>query len=190
MLPPPPPDELAELHARASTGDPAAVARLLEVMRPALLRYCRARLARVADTASTADDVTQEVCVAVLAALPGYRDQGRPFSAFVFAIAANKVADALRTASRVPIPVAELPDTPDPDPGPEEAALRARQAASAQAMLDQLPDQAREILLLRVVAGLSVEEAAAVVGMTPGALRVAQHRALARLRTLLGAGAS
>lgn len=188
MLPPPSPDELARLGTRAAAGDAAAASRLLELMRPALVRYCRARLARLPDAADAAEDVTQEICLAVLAALPGYRDQGRPFRAFVFAIAANKVADAHRGAGRVPIPVAEVPDAPDPDPGPEESALRAGQARQAQALLDQLPEQAREILLLRVVAGLSVDEAAAALGTTPGALRVAQHRALAKLRTLLGGG--
>jgi len=49
-------------------------------------------------------------------------------------------------------------------------------------ILDQLPDKQREILLLRVVVGLSAEETAEAVGSTPGAVRVAQHRALARLR--------
>jgi RNA polymerase sigma-70 factor (ECF subfamily) len=52
-----------------------------------------------------------------------------------------------------------------------------------------LPDKQREILLLRVVVGLSAEETAEAVGSTPGAVRVAQHRALTRLRKELS-GAS
>ena len=47
---------------------------------------------------------------------------------------------------------------------------------------DALPEKQREILVLRVVVGLSAEETAEAVGSTPGAVRVAQHRALARLR--------
>lgn len=54
-------------------------------------------------------------------------------------------------------------------------------------LLRVLPEKQREILLLRVVVGLSAEETAEAVGSTPGAVRVAQHRALARLRMSLAA---
>ena len=49
-------------------------------------------------------------------------------------------------------------------------------------MLDALPDAQREVLVLRVALGLTAEETAALVGSTPGAVRIAQHRGLARLR--------
>jgi RNA polymerase sigma-70 factor (ECF subfamily) len=56
-------------------------------------------------------------------------------------------------------------------------------------LLQLLPIKQREILVLRVVVGLSAEETAAAVGSTPGAVRVAQHRALARLKTeIIAAG--
>jgi len=54
-------------------------------------------------------------------------------------------------------------------------------------LLRILPDKQREIVVLRVVVGLSAEETADAVGSTPGAVRVAQHRALARLRKTLSA---
>ncbi|MET0417076.1 MAG: sigma factor, partial [Actinoplanes sp.] len=66
-----------ELVHLAANGDRAAVAALLTGVRPGLVRYCRARLGRVGGAYTTADDVAQEVCLAVLKALPGYRDQGR-----------------------------------------------------------------------------------------------------------------
>ncbi|HEY0698268.1 MAG TPA: sigma factor, partial [Micromonospora sp.] len=89
-----------ELVSRAAANDPEATATLLTQIRPGLVRYCRARLGRVGGAYTTADDVAQEVCLAVLRSLPRYRDQGRPFSAFVYAIAAHKVADAQRAAVR------------------------------------------------------------------------------------------
>jgi RNA polymerase sigma-70 factor (ECF subfamily) len=52
--------------------------------------------------------------------------------------------------------------------------------------MEQLPGQQREVLVMRVAVGMSTEETAAALGMTPGAVRVTQHRALARLRTLIG----
>jgi RNA polymerase sigma-70 factor (ECF subfamily) len=132
------------------------------------------------------DDVAQEVCLALLAALPGYIDTGKPFGAFVFAIAAHKVADAARGAARAstPIPMPDVPDQPDGHPGPEEAVLRGIEASRARSLLARLPTGQRRLLLLRVVTGLSAEETGYVLDMTPGAVRVAQHRALARLRGL------
>ena len=53
-------------------------------------------------------------------------------------------------------------------------------------LLDMLPEKQREIIRLRVVVGLSAEETAEAVGSTPGAVRVAQHRALSRLRSVVG----
>ncbi len=121
--------------------------------------------------------------MAVLTALPGYRVQGRPFLAFVYGIAAHKVIDAHRAATRNRSePVADVPDATEVSDGPEERVLRIELSDQMGRLLDQLPEKQREILVLRVVVGLSAEETAEVVGSTPGAVRVAQHRALARLR--------
>jgi len=147
-------------------------------------RYCRARLGRLPGSEHTADDVAQEVCIAVLSALPRYRDEGRPFEAFVFGIAGHKVADAQRAAIRAAVPTDELPDEADSGIGPEEAALRSSDASMVRGLLDRLPLQLRELLLLRVAVGLSAEETGRALGMSAGAVRVAQHRALARLRAL------
>lgn len=180
-------DELAPLVARAREGDGRALDELLVRLRPGILRYCRARLGRRGGSYGSSDDVAQEVCVAVLTALPRYVDQGRPFAAFVYGIAGHKVADAQRAVFRDRSePTDSLPEHADESIGPEQAVLDASAADAARALLDLLPDQHRELLLLRVVAGLSAEETGAALGMTPGAVRVAQHRALTRLRTAAG----
>ncbi len=172
-----------ELVARAMTGEATAIGHVLTTIRPLVVRYCRARLGRVDRSAVSADDVAQEVCLAVLTALPGYRVQGRPFLAFVYGIASHKVIDAHRAATRNRAePVADVPDSVEVADGPEQRALRIELTGEMAQLLDQLPDKQREILLLRVVVGLSAEETADAVGSTPGAVRVAQHRALARLR--------
>jgi len=178
-----------EIHLRDLTdlavqGHPAAIESLIEQLRPLIVRYCRARLGRVTGQYHIADDVAQEVCIAVFSALPRYRDMGRPFVSFVFGIAAHKVADALRSAGRLAVPTEDLPDGPDEGPGPEETVVRYIEAQRARALLARLPDHQRELLTLRVVAGLSAEETGNVLGMSAGAVRVAQHRALARLRAL------
>jgi RNA polymerase sigma-70 factor (ECF subfamily) len=73
--------------------------------------------------------------------------------------------------------------------GPEQMALQSDSAARMNRLLSVLPEKQREILTLRIVVGLSAEETAEAVGSTPGAVRVAQHRALARLKNeIAGAG--
>ncbi|MFC7329422.1 sigma-70 family RNA polymerase sigma factor [Marinactinospora rubrisoli] len=174
--------ELNHLTSLAVQGDHGAVDSLIREVRPMVVRYCRARLARVSGYVHYSDDVAQEVCIALLAALPRYRDMGRPFASFVFGIAAHKVADALRGSTRADVPTETVPDRPDDGPGPEEAAVRTVEAERARALLSELPEQQRRLLVMRVIAGLSADETGHVLGMSPGAVRVAQHRALARLR--------
>jgi RNA polymerase sigma-70 factor, ECF subfamily len=175
---------LREVTSLAVRGHPAAIESLLEHIRPMVVRYCRARLGRITGHYHVADDVAQEVCIAVVSALPRYRDMGRPFASFVFGIASHKVADAIRSASRLAVPTEHLPDGPDERPGPEETVVACFEAERARALLAQLPSHLRELLLLRVVTGLSAEETGNVLGMSAGAVRVAQHRALARLRVI------
>jgi len=180
------PDDLAAEVALAIGGDRAAVERLLGAIRPLVVRYCRARIGRQERSFASADDVAQEVCLGVLTALPSYRDQGRPFLAFVYGIAAHKVADAHRASARNRSePVPDVPDGPETEAGPEQRAMRGELSREMASLLKVLPDKQREILLLRIVVGLSAEETADAVGSTPGAVRVAQHRALSRLRKVL-----
>jgi RNA polymerase sigma-70 factor, ECF subfamily len=175
---------LRDLADLAVSGQREAIESLLEQVRPMVVRYCRARLGRISGHYHIADDVAQEVCIAVLAALPRYRDMGRPFASFVYGIASHKVADAVRSAVRSAVPTEDLPDGPDERPGPEEMAVAYIEAQRARDLLARLPGHLRELLLLRVVAGLSAEETGSVLGMSAGAVRVAQHRALARLRAI------
>lgn len=179
-------DELALLVAEARMGDRAAVEELIGRLRPGLVRYCRARLGATDGSFGSADDVAQEVCAAVFTSLERPLSHGgRPFAAYAYGIAAHKVADAQRARYRDRSEaVAELPEQADPGPGPEEQALAGERAGIARALLDRLPPAQRELLLLRVVSGLSAEQTGLVLDMSPGAVRVAQHRALARLRTL------
>jgi RNA polymerase sigma-70 factor, ECF subfamily len=175
---------LGEVTELAMRGHPAAIDTLLRQIRPMVVRYCRARLGRISGHYHAADDVAQEVCIAVLSALPRYQDMGRPFASFVFGIASHKVADAMRNAARMAIPTEDLPDGPDDRPGPEETAVAYIEAERARALLARLPVHQRELLVLRVLSGMTAEETGQELGMSAGAVRVAQHRALARLRAI------
>lgn len=178
----------AHLVARAVRGEPDAVSNLLAQVQPQVIRYCRARLGQLGGVYTTADDVAQEVCLALLNALPRFRDQGAPFSAFVFTIAARKVADAQRAAVRsFPVSGADtLPERADLTPGPEQLAIATDVARRLAWLLSELPETQREIVVLRVAVGLPADEVGTVLGMSAAAVRVAQSRALNRLRSMAG----
>ena len=180
--------EIDQLVVAAVEGDRDAIGDLLRIIRPLVVRYCRPRIG--SDRAgATADDVAQDVCIAVLRALPNYREQGKPFLAFVYGIAAHKVVDAHRAAGRDRSdPTDDMPEEHDVRDGPEQAALALSESGTMRELLERLPPKQREILVLRVVVGLSAEETAEAVGSTAGAVRVAQHRAVTKLRGFMGAG--
>lgn len=173
---------LDAVAAAASAGDTAATDELLSYLRPIMVRFCRTKLGRVRPI-SSADDVAQEVCIAIFRALPTYQHLGRPFLSFVFGVAAHKVADVHRAAARDrSLPTAETPDTITLAENPEEIALRRELVEQTSGLLQTLLPRQREIVVMRVVLGMSAQETADAVGTTPDAVRVAQHRALNRLR--------
>ncbi|GAC69889.1 RNA polymerase ECF-type sigma factor SigD [Gordonia soli NBRC 108243] len=167
----------------ARSGDRAALTSVLESVQEPILRYCRGRIGVGERHLFSADDIAQEALMAVMTALPRYQDQGKPFMAFVYGIAAHKVADAMRVAGRVKSdPVDSVPEVTSFVGGPEQMALDADGSRRMRDLLTILPEKQREVLVLRLVVGLSAEETADAVGSTPGAVRVAQHRALAKLK--------
>lgn len=181
--------DLDPIVAAARTGDSAAVHQLLQVIKPVVVRYCRARIGRRDLSYLSADDVAQEVCLAVLKVLPGYQDRGGSFLYLVRAIAANKVADAFQAVSKDKSnPVADLPDSVAGGVEPENHALNSDLGARLGRMLNRLPRVQQEILSLRVVVGLSATETAEALGISPGNVRITQHRALTRLRAMIDAG--
>jgi RNA polymerase sigma-70 factor, ECF subfamily len=176
-------ERLDAVVAEAVAGNRDALREVLEIIRPIVVRYCRARVGATERSGLSADDVAQEVCLAAITALPRYKDQGRPFLAFVYGIAAHKVADAHRAAARNRAePTDIVPERFSLEAGPEQMAIDSESAARMNNLLAVLPEKQREILILRVVVGMSAEETAEAVGSTAGAVRVAQHRALARLK--------
>ena len=178
---------LERLVPAAVAGDTVARDLLLAEIQPLVQRYCRGRLGRNEGVIGSADDVAQDVCMAVISALPNYQIKGLSFRAFVYGIAAHKVTDAFRAIGRNRSdPVAELPDSPILHDGPEQRLLAAELAERLGHLLHRLTPRQREVLVLRIAVGLSAEETAQVVGSTPGAVRVTQHRALNRLRGVIG----
>ncbi|MFD8496733.1 sigma-70 family RNA polymerase sigma factor [Amycolatopsis sp. NPDC059657] len=182
----PPVQELGPLVLAAKTGDPGALQTLLKAVEPALVRYCRGRMGRRDFSYLSADDVAQEACLALCKMLPGYEDRGGSFYYLARAIAANKVVDAYRAVSRDKSePMPDLPETVLTTNEPETEALQADLGVRLGRLMATLPRMQQEILTSRVMAGLTVTETAAALGTTPGNVRIAQHRALRKLRTMI-----
>lgn len=176
-------DTLEDLVPRAVSGDRSALAGVLALVQPPVRRYCAARIGNL-DVA--ADDVTQDVCLALVTAIPKYRDMGKPFMAFVYGIAAHKLADAGRKSTlRQSYSIEHMPEEQSAEDGPEETALHGELRAHTQALVDTLPPKLRKIILMRVVWGMTAPQTGEALGMTAGAVRVAQHRALNQLRAEL-----
>jgi RNA polymerase sigma factor (sigma-70 family) len=112
---------MTNLISTAMAGDPSAIESLLIRIQPAIVRYCRFRIGPTSATGyATADDVAQEVCIAVLNELPHYDDEPESFLAFVYQIAASTVTEHhRRQAATTPDPSIDDPSItthPDADP--------------------------------------------------------------------------
>ncbi|MET8853415.1 RNA polymerase sigma factor ShbA [Amycolatopsis sp. NPDC004625] len=179
-------EQLNPIVAAAHAGDPDAVQSLLRLIKPTVVRYCRARVGGRNQSWLSADDVADEVCLAVLKVLPNYQDRGGSFLYLVRAIAANKVADAFRSVTRDRSkPVPELPDRTrsgnEPETHVHDLDLRPRLGR----LLESLPPLHREILSLRLIVGLSANETAEALGISAGNVRITQYRALTKLRATI-----
>jgi RNA polymerase sigma-70 factor, ECF subfamily len=135
-----------------------------------------------------AEDVTERTFVAALAAIDGYRDEGATFRAWLFRIAHNQLANALRSRQRHP--AASLDAVPEPLSHADPAGLlgAAEDARGLKRALEQLSNDRRQVVVLRFVDGLSAREIGAVLGRSEAAVRVLQHRALRQLAELLANG--
>ena len=141
----------------------------------AVFRYCSFRL----NSREQAEDATSQIFLRALAALPAQRDPGR-FRSWLFSIAHNVVTDVHR-ARRPFWPLSVVENRSDGRRSVEAEALDSVEKSEVWAMLERLPVDQRRVLELRL-AGLTSSEIAEVLGKKTGAVKVAQSRAIARLR--------
>jgi RNA polymerase sigma-70 factor (ECF subfamily) len=167
---------------QAAQADPAAFAALYARYYTRVFRYLRARTAGTEEAA----DLTQQVFLQVLDALPRYQERGLPFAAWLFRIAANAATDAHRRR-RPSIGWHVLSgELPGDDGDPERAALQQERLERLRALVARLDETQRELLALRFAAGLSAREIAAVAGKREGAVKRRLTRIIQRLREQYG----
>jgi RNA polymerase sigma-70 factor, ECF subfamily len=134
-----------------------------------------------------AEDATERTFLAALRALPEFRERGSTFRAWLFRIAHNTVANARRTRSRRRAePLPDGFDRPAPNADPARLVVMADELHEVRRAIAGMPDDRRQVILLRFVDGLSTAEVAEVLDRSPGAVRVLLHRALRDLAQRLG----
>ena len=177
------PSRFDEVVAGARSGDPRAVEELFNELQPRLLRFLRSQENRAAD------DLAAEVWLAVAAGIARFEGEWADFRAWVFAIARRRLADHRRTAVRRRTDVVDVDsfEHHHADDAPEDEALDKMSGQRAATLITSVlsGDQA-EVLLLRVLADLDVEQVASIMRRSPNWVRVTQHRAVRTLAKRLG----
>jgi RNA polymerase sigma-70 factor (ECF subfamily) len=178
-------DQFPRVLAAACAGGEWAWRELYEAVAPQLTRYLRAR------GVPEPDDVVGETFVKVVRYIEGFEGDEAAFRTWVFTIGRNLVVDDLRKRSRRPVDVA--PEDQLLKAGPrgdaEDDAMRDLATERVEEVLAHLSVDQRDVLLLRILGGLTIGEIALVVGKNEGAVKMLQARGLAAIRTQIAAGA-
>jgi RNA polymerase sigma-70 factor, ECF subfamily len=168
-------DPLATPLARAFDGDEHGFAELWRELQPALLRYLWVR------DRETAEDIAAETWLHVVRDLSHFSGGPADFRAWLFTLARNRAIDAARArAARPQTPTGEVIEI-GTAPSAEAAALERAATEAALRLVSSLPPAQAEMVMLRVVGGLSVAQVARIVGKKPGTVAVTVHRALKAL---------
>jgi RNA polymerase sigma-70 factor (ECF subfamily) len=169
------------LLSLARSGDQRA----LEMLCRRCWRPVYRSFARYTRDPAEAEDLTQEVFLRALRALPQYSDRGVPYLAYLLRIAANLARDRWRAAAARAVPLGDLPDVPAPGPGPDGLAVAGDERAALLRALDRLDPSHRTVLRLRILEGRSAREVGVLTSRSAAAVRQLNVRALAALRAAM-----
>ena len=169
--------------ARASRGDREAFGVLYERYVERIYNYVYYRTGNLHD----AEDLTARVFQRAMNHIHNYTDRGVPFSAWLYRIAHNLVANWHRDRSRrQEIPLSDLPVVPSKDERPEATLMQSQDHDSLMGLIRQLPSERQTLLILKFVEDLSNAEIGQIMGRSEGAVKSLYHRTLLSLRDQLG----
>jgi len=173
-------DEWTGLMRAAIAGNDSAYHRLLKAVTPVLRATARRGLARAGQPVDLSEDIVQDILLAVHLKRHTW-DADAPFAPWLFAIARNKLIDALRRRGRRIF--VDIDDFAETLPG--EAPAETASASEVAAQLQSLPARQRDVLQAIAVDSASIKDTAAKFSMSEGAVRVALHRGLTSLTAKL-----
>lgn len=164
---------------QAQRGDVAAIRELYLCHHEAIYRFLWSRV----HDPDLADDLTGEVFIRMIKALPGYQDRSLPFRAWLYGIARNLVIDHFRKIGpKITRPLKEVDCSLVNGESLEEHTDQNLTFAQVRQSLEKLAADEREVVELRFLAGLSLKETAIAVDKTVAAVKALQHRGLAALK--------
>jgi|SRR5829696_89313 len=157
--------------ASARDGEPRALAEIFTTLSPLVAGYLRLQGSR------EPDDLTSDVFVGVLRNLGSFTGDESDFRSWLFTIAHRRLLDERRRLARrpVPEPLDSVPEAPALDDVEAEASRSITDERVRRLCESLVPDQ-RDVLLLRLLGGLTVDEVAATLGKTSGAVKALQRR--------------
>jgi RNA polymerase sigma-70 factor (ECF subfamily) len=171
-----------EVLALASQGDRDAFGRLYEHYVERIFNYVYYRTGNSHD----AEDLTARVFQRAMNHIVNYTDRGVPFSAWLYRIAHNLVANWHRDRSRKQeIPLDDLPILPMKGDHPERNLVRSQEEESLLRMIRKLPPERQNLLILKFVENMSNAEIGKIMGRSEGAVKSLYHRTLLALRDQL-----
>jgi RNA polymerase sigma-70 factor (ECF subfamily) len=163
---------------RARAGDETGFLALWRALQPMLLRFLRVY------GGDGPEDIAGETWLQVVRDLPSFRGDATDFRRWLFTVARHRAVDAGRSRARRPLDLvgdARALDGSASAPSAEQQVMQRMSTDDALAAVRGLPAAQAELVALRVLADLDVATVAAIVGSTPGAVRVGVHRALKSL---------
>ena len=166
----------------ARMGDEAALSELYTLYFPRVYRYILARTGSSYD----AEDIAEEVFMRMLDAIERFQWRQAPFSAWLFRIAHNAVISQRRRDGSRGHSVPLSDGLPTDSQGPEELVVNRMALNEVMRAAESLPEAQRQVISLRFAAGLSVAETAQAMGKGEGNVKVIQHKAIVKLREMLG----
>ena len=172
-----------ELTLRASQGDREAFGLLYQRYVQRIYNYIYYRVGNPLE----AEDLTARVFYRAMRNMHRYKDRGLPFSAFLYRIAHNLVANWHRDTKRrpeIPLEDAWLPPRAE-NVDPEGELIRSEEQARLLQVIRRLPPERQELLILKFVDRLSNAEIGQIMGRSEGAIKSLYHRTLIALRAAL-----
>ena len=174
--------DFPQVLAAAREGDEDALADLYRSLYPRFVRYAGAVIP------SAAEDIAADAWLDVARSLGRFRGDGSAFRAWAFTIVRRRVLDLRRTGARRrtdPVDPIDLIDAGGVGNVEEEAVVSLEASWAVDLITSSLSQDQAEVVLLRVLGDLSVDQVADLLGKRPGTIRVIQHRALRRLAEAL-----
>lgn len=166
----------------ARGGDEQALSELYTLYFPRVYRYILARTGNTYD----AEDLAEEVFIRVIEAIERFEWREAPFSAWLFRIAHNAVISQRRKEGARGRSTQLAEGLANESAGPEELVETRLTLNDIMKAAEKLPDAQRQVIAFRFAAGLSVAETARAMGKGEGNVKVIQHKAIVKLREMMG----